>query len=238
MRQVWVLAVVWMLAACAPAPTPTAAPTQTLIPPTATALGPDVVTPSPTPEVLIPADAQALVSLAVQDLAASLDVAPDAVLVGALEPAAWANADGCEAATAEPDGYRIVLHVDGDTYAYRAGANDVVAPCDDSLDAGSTPTAAADPLAAELLLMAQQRLADDLDLSTRRIRVVNLTPVTWTDTSLNCPSPDTAYEPGEIPGYRLVLAAGEQEYIFHADFERLILCPPGQETLPEATPEA
>jgi hypothetical protein len=114
----------------------------------------------------------------------------------------------------------------------------MVRQCHDLPAAEATTTVGVDPMALELVMMAQQRLADELDLSTRRIQVEAIEPMTWTDTSLNCPSPDITYDAAEIEGYRLVLSAGEQSYIFHSDFERLVACAPGQERLPDATPEA
>ena len=237
-------AFILLLAACAPALTPTTAPTQTLIPPTATpeSAQAGALPPTATPEVLIPAGAQSLVNQAVQDLAARLSLSSDEIEVAALEAAAWPDsALGCNAGSstdsAETPGYRILLRAGDSLYEYHTDERDSVRQCAETPDAEVTPTLNADPMVAELVMMAQQRLAADLDLSTRRIQVEAAEPITWTDTSLNCPSPDVTYEPAEIEGYRLVLTAGDQQYIFHSDFERLIACAPGQERLPEATAE-
>lgn len=228
-----------LLTACAPALSPTAAPTQTLIPPTATASLPDPVlaAPSPTAEVAIPAAAQASVRLALEQLASALAATPAEVTVVSVDAATWTG-DSTACDPGERRGYRIMLLVNDATYAYRADTTGGVHACDEALVAGRPPTASADPLADELVLMAQQRLAEELDLSTRRIRLVSIEPRTWTDTSMNCPSPDTTYEAARVSGYRLVLAAGEQQYIFHSDFDRLLACSPEQEVSPESTPEA
>lgn len=97
-------------------------------------------------------------------------------------------------------------------------------PVDDQL--------ANDPVAAELAALAQRRVAQDLNLPTRRVQIVDVTAFAWVDTSLGCPLPGETYSPGEVDGYRIVLSAGEQEYIFHTDFDRVIPCDPANEQLP------
>lgn len=104
---------------------------------------------------------------------------------------------------------------------------------------------AQDAIAAELVGMAQRDVAEALDLPTRRVRVVDVRPVVWTDTSLNCPLPDQVVTEMEIDGYRIVLEAADQEYLFHTDVDRVVPCNPVNEKLPpdvfpaeEATEEA
>ena len=104
---------------------------------------------------------------------------------------------------------------------------------------------AQDAIAAELVGMAQRDVAEALDLPTRRVRVVDVRPVVWTDTSLNCPLPDQVVTASEIDGYRIVLEAADQEYLFHTDVDRVVPCNPVNEQLPpdvfpteEATEEA
>ncbi len=96
-----------------------------------------------------------------------------------------------------------------------------------------------DPIAAELVGIAQRVVAQDLDLSTRRVRLVEIAPYVWTDSSLGCPAPGQSYTPIESRGYRILVSAGEEDYLFHTDFDRLLPCDPDNERLPvEATPEA
>ncbi len=66
-----------------------------------------------------------------------------------------------------------------------------------------------DPAAAELVALAQQRLADELDLSTHTIEVVEVSSYAWPDSSLGCPQPGEDYRALVIAGYRIVLAAGD-----------------------------
>lgn len=95
-----------------------------------------------------------------------------------------------------------------------------------------------DPIAAELVAIARRVVAQDLDLPTRRVRLVEVAPYVWTDSSLGCPAPGQVYSPIEILGYRIVVSAGDEEYLFHTDFDRVLPCDPENERLPiEATPE-
>lgn len=91
-----------------------------------------------------------------------------------------------------------------------------------------------DPVAAELVRLAQRRLGDDQDLPTQAMRVVDVMPVRWPDSSLGCPLPGQTYTPVQIDGYRIVLAAGDREYIFHSDFDRVLPCDASSEQLPDA----
>jgi hypothetical protein len=137
---------------------------------------------------------------------------------------------------------------------------DLPAP-QDVLDATETPTRAVptsaapgsddpllaqDPVAAELVGIAQRFVADDLDLPTSRVRLVSVFSVAWTDSALNCPLPNSEAVEQETDGYRIVLQAGDQEFLFHTDFDRVVPCDPDNEQLPagvilpteEATVEA
>ncbi|MFN8527252.1 MAG: hypothetical protein U0670_01415 [Anaerolineae bacterium] len=89
-----------------------------------------------------------------------------------------------------------------------------------------------DPVATELVMIAQRLVADQTGLPTRRIRVVSVQDLTWRDSSLGCPAPDQAVAQVETPGYRIVVAAGDAEYLFHTDVDRVIPCDPANEVLP------
>ena len=95
-----------------------------------------------------------------------------------------------------------------------------------------------DPIAAELVAIAQRVVAQELDLPTRRVRLVEIALYNWTDISLGCPVPGQTYTTIDTRGYRIVVNAGDEEYLFHTDFDRVLPCDPENEQLPvEATPE-
>ena len=105
----------------------------------------------------------------------------------------------------------------------------------------SAEETAVDPLADELVFIAQRLVAEATGLPTRRIQVVEVQAYTWRDSSLGCPLPDQFVTQVETPGYRIVLMAGEDEYLFHTDIDRVLRCDPANEILPDtldATEEA
>jgi len=105
-----------------------------------------------------------------------------------------------------------------------------------AIDEQSTTTSADatldDPVAAELVGLAQRRVADTTNLPIRRIEVVEVKSYKWTDVSLGCPSPNETYAQQEVDGYRIVLSANDQQFIFHTDFDRVVSCDPANEKLP------
>ncbi|MDZ4767806.1 MAG: hypothetical protein SGJ24_01640 [Chloroflexota bacterium] len=100
-----------------------------------------------------------------------------------------------------------------------------------------------DPIAAELVRLAREQVARTNNLPLARIRLVEVRAVTWTDSALNCPLPDAVTLPLTLDGYRIVLRAGERDYLFHADIDRVTLCDPANirpldgDSTPEATVE-
>jgi hypothetical protein len=125
------------------------------------------------------------------------------------------------------------------TPANLPGPQDVVRPTDTA-----TPDYSADnligealitedPVAAEMVGIAQRMVAADLDLPTRRVFLVDVRAVVWTDSALNCPPPESAVVALRSDGYRIVMQAGDQEFLFHTDFDRVLPCDPANEQLPE-----
>jgi len=90
-----------------------------------------------------------------------------------------------------------------------------------------------DPIAAELVALARSYVSQRDDLPLVRVRLVEITPYIWTDTSLGCPSPDVVYAPALVDGYRIVLTTGERYHLFHTDFDRIVPCSPENEVLPQ-----
>jgi hypothetical protein len=114
---------------------------------------------------------------------------------------------------------------------------DLVAPTPTANAEGETALdslAESDPVAAELAALAQRRIAQQLNLPARRVRVVEVAAYAWPDSSLGCPLSGESYAQGVVDGYRIVVAAGEQEFIFHSDFDRVLPCDVENEQLPES----
>ena len=78
-------------------------------------------------------------------------------------------------------------------------------------------------------------LSDRLDASREAITVTEAGAVVWRDGSLGCPQPGMMYTQALVPGYRIILSAGEETFDYHAS-ERgsFVLCEGGmaEEPLP------
>ena len=49
-----------------------------------------------------------------------------------------------------------------------------------------------------------------------RVRILEAGAVTWSDGSLGCPEPDRMYTQALVPGYRIRVDAGGQQFDYHA----------------------
>lgn len=245
--------VLFVLTACSPGALPTEAPTLVLIPstatPTATLIPPTPTVPDlPGPEdvfstpqaAVTPIMDRALLDQAIADLVQTLSIAPEEVRVLRLDAAVWTNIDlGCGDGQLPPleleiQGFRILLEAGDTVYEYHTDNRSKVRRCETrDQNAGTTVTLIeTDPVAAELVALAQRRVAQMLDLPARRVRLVDLVPVTWEDNSLGCPLPGQSYVPVRVNGYRIVVAAGDETYIFHTDTESIAPCAAENERLP------
>ena len=65
------------------------------------------------------------------------------------------------------------------------------------------------------------------------IKVLSAEAVTWSDGSLGCPQPGMLYTQALVPGYRIVLQAGEQTLNYHAMSRgKPVFCPASRVTAP------
>ncbi len=90
-----------------------------------------------------------------------------------------------------------------------------------------------DPVAAELVRIARELVARQQDIAIGRVELVDIMPVVWSDSGLNCASEEVETMPMVIDGYRILLRTGEQNILFHSDFDRVIACFFENERLPE-----
>ena len=84
-----------------------------------------------------------------------------------------------------------------------------------------------EPLAGaqEVVRLALEDLAQKLGLAPEAIRLVSVEAVEWSDTSLGCPQPGMMYAQVITPGFRVVLEANGEQYVYHTDADRfVVLC--------------
>jgi hypothetical protein len=248
------------LSACAPEPNPILIPTSTIIPSTAT-YTPTPPEPSATPRAtataLIPASPSpitaliassvtpeaSLSSLIIEDLASELGIPNNRIQLVTVEAAQFPETTmGCISTSGEslivltPEeeiaGYRYVLLVGDRLYEYHTTGTEAFIRCPIISPVSDELLIMVDPFAADTFRLVQNRLGEDLDLSSRRVLLVSMTTVIWQDTSLGCPLEDQSYQAAEIVGYRIVVMVAEQEYIYHSDSANIYPCTAENEVLP------
>lgn len=239
-RHKWVAALVLLTACSASSGEGTVVPTQSLILPTAT---PEIVRPTVTPTPLLPrviAPGEVLTPATppedrmAQVVMDELGLDPRSVTIASVMPAA-ADCDVSDTPSPENASYRVVLVVDETVLDYRADGNDTLIQCAELplREVHGELLTLVDPIAADMVVLAQRRLATQLDLPTRRVRLVDVQAVTWADSSLGCPVEGQTYNPVPVDGFRVEVAVAEDVYIFHTNFESLMRCDPGDEVLPD-----
>lgn len=243
--------------ACVPstAPLATAIPTQQLIPalPSATwTRVPPTATPEPRP----------LSAAELSQLALATTVAPDPFLaliqadldqrfslegitpiIVTTEAVTWQNRDlECRDSTPETgvqlDGARLTVIAGERVYTYHVDSaigQPLLCGQSDLYDTRPELFLAIDPVANELVQVAQTQLGRDLDLPQARIQLISARPMIWDDASLGCPLEGEFYALMPVQGYRFVFSVGSALYVFHTNEDRLILCEDGATKTPTPT---
>lgn len=218
------------LATLRPSPVPTTAPTVTTVLPEL----------PPTPEGL-PTDSSAAtaalmsddlaVQLAIEALAAKLDVPASSIIqVDTPLPVQWNDSSlGCPVpgqvyTPVITPGYLVRLAFGDQTYNVHTDLVGTAIVClegdDDPVGQGTVP----DPIVAEFIVQATQNLAEELGVAPESIVLTRSEAMEWSNSSLGCPEPGEEYLQVITPGYRIVLAVGEQRYEYHTDQQRMMLC--------------
>lgn len=181
-------------------------------------------------QVAVPDEAQEITSSVQQDLTEKLNVGMDAIRLVSIESMEWPDTSlGCPRpgmmyASVVTAGYKIVLEAEGQEYVYHTGPDSFVL-CDESVT-GERPAQGIrmDTEATVLAEQAQQDLSQQLGIAREDIDVLSVEAVQWPDASLGCPEPGKMYIQMVTPGYRIVLSAGGQEYVYHTDMKQGRLC--------------
>lgn len=90
------------------------------------------------------------------------------------------------------------------------------------------PAVRDDPLPQAVREALQADAAKRSGLTPDKLAVVSTEKVTWTDGALGCPQPGRMYTQAIVPGYRVVVRAGERLLIYHtSESGDVVLCPAG-----------
>jgi len=210
-------------------------PTQTALPiiptstPSPTADTSNLITPTPFDPSLASGE-QIVVSQAVDDLTQRANTTLSNIEFLRVERVLWVDPFDCEdreSATISEGvtGYKIWLLVDNLVYEYHTDQVNIQFCMEiNALDTEPELLILVDPIASDLLTLAQRRVAETLNISTRRVEVLNLATAQWEDSSLGCPIEGQTYTPVEANGYLIELGAGGDIYTFHTSFSHVVLC--------------
>ena len=74
-----------------------------------------------------------------------------------------------------------------------------------------------EPIPASLVSLCVEDLARRLQVAEPSIALTRATPVTWPDSALGCPEPDTCYVQVLVPGYVVALQAEGRTHVYHTN---------------------
>ena len=119
-------------------------------------------------------------------------------------------------------GYRILLSVASATYELHV-AGDHAVRCDGA--ASKSVDAEATVAGVRMANLARQDLAKRLNADTSDVAIESIRPVRWPDANLPCPESTDAFKT-VASGFVIRLSARDQEFAYHADYERVAPCGP------------
>ncbi len=106
-------------------------------------------------------------------------------------------------------------------------STDVTAP-DASQTATPANPVAPDRLQKKMTDLSIADLATRLAVAPETIEIIAAESILWPNSALGCPQPDRVYAQGQVPGYRIKLAAAGQEYLYHTNQTGIfLLCQAG-----------
>jgi hypothetical protein len=186
----------------------------------------EAMTATPTPEatgVELPAGAEALVTLAQQDLARRLDLAPEAIRVVSVEPVEWSDTSlGCPQpglayVQVTTPGFRVMLEAEGHMYEYHTDKERTAILCEEEVSAMEVlpVPGTVEPGLERLVTLAKEDLAQTLSIPVEEIEVLEAKSVVWPDGGLGCPEPGIVYTQVPREGVLIRLRAGERIFSYH-----------------------
>lgn len=247
LTSLFFLAIMALMAACAPLPMarpqPTPTPTLAVITPTAEKMA----------DAPLDSAQHDIAGKAIDLLTNTLNVSPDEIKIHSIQQVSWPDASlGCPQpgemyAQVITPGYLVAAEVDGKPQQIHLNADGEGRVCDPA-QARPTPQADAKPLAGQPIGIGQggfpakyQQWADaaadivakELNVKTEDVMVQSVQHVTWPSAALGCPQPGQMYAEILTPGYLVQTQVQGQTHSVHMDEEgNGLVCPPEQEQQP------
>jgi len=167
--------------------------------------------------------------LAIDALAADLQIAKDRILVDTIRAVDWPDSSvGCP----QPGraylqvitpGHKITLRANDRIYVVHEAKGQAFV-CHKTKASGAV-TPELELAFGQQMMAAQKDLAKRLGVSTKDVRPISGKQQTWDDASLGCPEKGVDYPPGKVDGWVLTLRHGQRNYTYHTDMTRTIPCP-------------
>lgn len=170
-----------------------------------------------------------IAKLAIDTLAADLQIAKDGILVDTIRAVEWRDSSaGCPKPGRAylqviTPGHKITLRANGQVHVVHEAKGSAVV-CRNSNAMGSV-NAAMELTFGSQMLVAQKDLARRLGVQANEIRPLAGVQKTWPDASLGCPEAGATYAAGPVSGWELTLTDGKRPYTYHTDMTRTIPCP-------------
>lgn len=170
-----------------------------------------------------------IAGLAIDALAADLQIAKDVILVDTIQALDWPDSSiGCPKPGMAymqviTPGHKVTLRANGQTYVVHEAGNKAFVCRKTKVIGGITPQR--ELVFGEQFVVARKDLASRIGVPESEIRMASAEEYTWDDGSLGCPEPGVAYAPGPVTGWILKLKHGMRDYTYHTDLGRTIPCP-------------
>jgi hypothetical protein len=168
------------------------------------------------------------IAVATNALAQELGIAVTDIAFVSSIPGEWNDASlGCPKADQTyaqviTPGYVVILAVGSTNYEVHTDLTGAAVVCIGGEGAGGGILT--DPIVEEFIAAARAELAEELRIDAAEIALVRSEAVDWQDTSLGCAERGKTYDQIVSPGYRIILAVGENRYEYHTDQQRKIRC--------------
>lgn len=165
-----------------------------------------------------------LVEQAIADLASELEIKPQDIQVVEIQPREFADASlgvpepGQMYAQMITPGYVITLAARGRQHIYHAAGERVVAVPEKQQKPG-------EGMPTDLVDRAIENLAMDLKIGLNEVKVLEVVPTNFRDSSLGVQEPGQVYLPVVTPGYIIHLQARGETYVYHASENRIVQAP-------------
>jgi hypothetical protein len=205
-------------------------PQATLIPQITSTPGANAASPAAAVETPVDGqpDANNMIAVATNALAHVLAIPTAEITFVSSIPGEWNDSSlGCPEpgqtyAQVITPGYIIILAVGPTNYEVHTDLAGTAVVCTGS--EGTDGGILTDPIVEEFIAEAKAELAEELGIDEAEIALVRSEAMDWQDTSLGCARSGQTYDPIVTPGYRIILAVGENRYEYHTDQQRKIRC--------------